>query len=414
MAYSELIKKIEKTREYVRRFYVYGFWHREQFDIRSARSYDNERRRIESWMSDYVFSRREPQGKVVYLSVDGRKISHNPLYHIFKAKSFTANDIFIHFYLMDILAEGEPYSVRVISEKINCEYLVQMEKSYVLDESTLRKKLREYEKTGLIQHIKNGNQLLYKRTDIHISLEQWEEAITFFSEIAPVGVIGSFLLDKLKNIPEYFCYKHRFLMHALDSEIMSVLLEALTEKAEVSLKMRLPNQETSDFVVHPMKIYMSTQNGRQYLLAWDKNNQRPWFYRLDNMLGVKTEKNVPKENEEVYIERFEKIKDKVWGVSLGDYKTIEHLEMIIIAEENEYYIPQRLEREKRGGKVEKIGENQYRFSIDVYDARELLPWVRTFVGRITKFSCSNQEVTEKFNQELQRLLELYGGETDVV
>ena len=48
MAYSELIKSFEKIRGYMRDFYVYGFKSREQYDRKSARSYDNERRRIES------------------------------------------------------------------------------------------------------------------------------------------------------------------------------------------------------------------------------------------------------------------------------------------------------------------------------------------------------------------------------
>lgn len=414
MAYSELIKKIEKTREYVRRFYVYGFWKRDRFDIRSARSYDNERRRIESWMSDYVSSRREAHGKVVYLSVDGRQICHNPLYNIFKAKSFTSNDIFLHFYIMDILAGGKALSIREICEKIAYEYFPEMEGSHVLDESTLRKKIKEYEELGLLTHINKGNILLYQRTDRELSLEQWEDALVFFSETAPVGVIGSFLLDKLKSIPDYFRYKHRFLLHALDSEIMSILLDAMTQKADIHLKMMTAKQETAEFTVHPMKIFMSTQNGRQYLLAWDHTNQRPWFYRLDNIVDAKKVKVSNGEDEKLYEERFEAIKDKVWGVSLGDYETIEHLEMTIFVGEGEYFIEQRLQREKRCGRIEKIGENLYRFSIDVYDTKELLPWVRTFIGRIVEFSCTNQEVTDKFQRELQLLHEMYGGAQDVV
>lgn len=53
MAYSELIKNLERIRDYMREFYVYGFKSREEYDAKSARSYDNERRRIESWMGDY-------------------------------------------------------------------------------------------------------------------------------------------------------------------------------------------------------------------------------------------------------------------------------------------------------------------------------------------------------------------------
>lgn len=48
MAYSELVKSFERIRSYMREFYVYGFKSREEYSIKSARSYDNERRRIES------------------------------------------------------------------------------------------------------------------------------------------------------------------------------------------------------------------------------------------------------------------------------------------------------------------------------------------------------------------------------
>ena len=63
MAYSELIKSFEKIRWYMREFYVYGFKSRDQYDHKSARSYDNERRRIESWLGDYVEFRQDNGGK---------------------------------------------------------------------------------------------------------------------------------------------------------------------------------------------------------------------------------------------------------------------------------------------------------------------------------------------------------------
>ena len=55
MAYSELIKNFNRIRDYMRQFYVYGFRTRDEYDKKSARSYDNERRRIESWLGDYTF-----------------------------------------------------------------------------------------------------------------------------------------------------------------------------------------------------------------------------------------------------------------------------------------------------------------------------------------------------------------------
>ena len=80
MAYSELIKNFERIRDYMREFYVYGFKSRDEFTKKSARSYDDERRRVESWLGDYMRFRQTADGKKVFLSIDSRISHHNPLY----------------------------------------------------------------------------------------------------------------------------------------------------------------------------------------------------------------------------------------------------------------------------------------------------------------------------------------------
>ena len=52
--FQELIKSFQKSRNYVRDFLIYGFKSRDDFSIKSGRTYDNERRRIESWLSEYI------------------------------------------------------------------------------------------------------------------------------------------------------------------------------------------------------------------------------------------------------------------------------------------------------------------------------------------------------------------------
>ena len=80
MAYSELVKNFNRIREYMREFYVYGFKSREEYTRKSARSYDDERRRLESWLGDYMRFRQNAEGKNVFISIDSRAAQHNPLY----------------------------------------------------------------------------------------------------------------------------------------------------------------------------------------------------------------------------------------------------------------------------------------------------------------------------------------------
>ena len=85
MAFNELVKNFNKIRDYMREFYVYGFKSRDEYTKKSARSYDDERRRAESWLGDYMQFRQTPEGKNVFLSIDSRSSVHNPLYKAWKA-----------------------------------------------------------------------------------------------------------------------------------------------------------------------------------------------------------------------------------------------------------------------------------------------------------------------------------------
>ena len=89
---------------------------------------------------------------------------------------------------------------------------------------------------------------------------------------------------------------------------------------------------------------------------------------------------------------------------------MEHIEFTVWYDDGEQHIPRRLEREKRIGKVEYIDEHTCRFLADVYDASELIPWIRTFICRITDISISNKFLEIQFKKDLQTMYEMYGME----
>ena len=99
----------------------------------------------------------------------------------------------------------------------------------------------------------------------------------------------------------------------------------------------------------------------------------------------------------------------LWGIGAGSGKKsrLDHVELDLYAGLEEPYIPERLRREKRQGKVIQVSSTVWRFSIDVYDAREMLPWLRTFMGRILRLECSNPQVTRRFWRDLDRLRAMY-------
>lgn len=65
-SYSELVKKFEKVRSYMRDFNLYGFQSRTEYDSKSARSYDDERRKTKQSSVHKAFHLRTLENSVGY------------------------------------------------------------------------------------------------------------------------------------------------------------------------------------------------------------------------------------------------------------------------------------------------------------------------------------------------------------
>ena len=410
-SYSELIKNFEKIRAYMRDFYVYGFKSRDDYQKKSARSYDDERRRLESWLGDHMSFVRTPEGKNVFISIDSRTIRHNPLYNAWKAKSFTDGDITLHFILFDIL--HDPSVKRTIAEllqEIDTKYLAGFETPMMFDESTIRKKLKEYCEAGIVMTEKEGRKVYYRRTD-STDLSDLNDVLHYFSEVAPCGVIGSFILDKAESDTDAFTFKHHYITGAIDSGVLAALFAAMREKRAVTVtNMSRKKDMPRRIRIIPLRVLISVHNGRQHLFAYVPDYNFFTSYRIDYLSNVKLEDPTPRFDE--LRAELDRMQSKMWGVSVkrnkwgNDY--LEHVEFTIKVEDNEEYIVRRLEREKRIGTVEKLDEHTYRFSADVYDTSEMIPWIRTFICRIDKMNFSNRTIENQFKKDLEAMYRMYG------
>ncbi|MCI6058083.1 WYL domain-containing protein [Anaerotignum sp.] len=407
MAYSELVKNFNRIRDYMREFYVYGFKSREEYRRKSARSYDDERRRIESWLGDYMGFRQNADGKNVFISIDSRAASHNPLYKAWKTKSFTDGDITLHFILMDIFASAQKaLSLTEITEQID-EYLSVFPEPKTFDVSTVRKKLNEYISEGIVLGEKQGKSMYYSWTMEKCDLDR--DILDFFSEIAPCGVIGSFLLDQVKEQDSHFSFKHHYITSAMDSEILCSVFMAIREKRSVILETYNRHKEhVSESHVVPLRVMVSAQSGRQYLMAYAPRFRRILSFRTDHIASVKI--GEVSERFDQMRQKLDEMQKHMWGVSTQNRwgNRMEHVEFTIRYGAGEKHIPKRLEREKRCGTVEHLDENTSKFTADVYEASELIPWIRTFICRITEIHISNEKLEEQFLEDIKAMYALYG------
>ena len=405
--FQELIKNFDRIRNYMRQFFVYGFKSRGDYGEKSARTYDNERRRIESWLSGYIQSGYSQKEKHVYISVDSKTIPQNPLYAAWKSKSFTDNDIKLHFMLTDILQTSpEGVSVRQATEKLLSDY------GECFDEQTVRGKLKEYTSEGLYISERRGKTDIFRlspqRADrLFEDFPGLSDAVKFFSEAGEFGVIGNSLLRAAGLQNDIFLNKHNYIVHTLEDEVMLTLSEMISGKRFIQIKNFGRGGRASEFSGVPLKIYASTRTGRRYLIMYVPGMKRFYSFRLDSIKAVRDLGDCIGYDEAAA--DLDRNASRVFGVSFGgDRGSSGSVKMVIYADEKrEEHIIQRLMREKRSGSVEKTGENLFTYTGEFLDVGEMMNWVKSFTGRIVSFESTSEEAEKKLRRDIADMMEMY-------
>ena len=220
-----------------------------------------------------------------------------------------------------------------------------------------------------------------------------------------LGVVGSYLEDKMEQEKEYLAFKNHYIMNAYDTEIIEKILRGIYERRQLMIaNQSRRNKVMSEWKVVPLKLYVSTQGGRNYLICSNMYGKQMSF-RIDYIKSVQLGEII--ENYDSYLRDYQNRVKHMWGVVCDKGKNYEHIEIDINVEQGEDYIVKRLSREKRCGKIEKIDDNTYRFTADVYDSNEMITWIRTFIGRIKKIKCDNPEVVNQLKFDIVKMAKWY-------
>lgn len=405
--FKELIKSFSKSREYVRDFFVYGFKTRDEFGGWSSRTYDNERRRLESWLPRYVRQEYTEKGKNIYLSIDSNLLDTNPLYQVWKAKSFTDNDIMLHFYILDYLRESKGETTDEITDGILKQYDV------VFESQMVRRKCNEYAKDGMLTKAKSGKAVLYRLNppfrELLSRYPGLEDAIKLYQLSSPLGIMGNTIMDNVSIKNDLFRIKHNFFVHTLEDEILLSLLQAMHEEKKVCITVRstkTDNIQTTEGV--PLNIFISTRSGRRFLCLYLTEKKRFTCARLDAVKEVVIKESYPDYSE--IRRKLNHNKNLAWGVSFQNdgHMHLEHVKLTLhIHEASEAYILNRLEREGKGGKVKRIAQDTFTYETDVFDANEMLPWIRSFTGRIMDIESDCQKLKPTFKRDFAAMYKMY-------
>ena len=433
MGYCENVKNYISIRSTLRELYVDGYKTRADYigdseGKESPRSVDNRIRRIMNILSDVFSSSYSKDGKVSYISIDSRFDTANPLYRTFEARAFDTAGLILYFLVLELLSDGREYRLTEIEDILfkrnehNIEYRGgqakddddEEETTALPHRDTLRNWLNRFTERGILNKRRKGNQDAYSIVPCDIDWTEYGRAVSFFSETAPLGVLGYFLKKDVigDDGPADIVYKHHFIASAIDSEILEVLLTAIREQKSVEIKLYKYGDRTKQAIIcTPLKVYSSTRTGRQYVLVDNirsKEEQTLQFIRLDRIKTIRIDKADP-----LFVSRLqktEKVIPYLWGTKLLSRSTKAYrVSMTISAAPSEAFIVERLRREGRGGSVEILDGNRCRYEKSVFHPEEMLPWIRTFYGRILSFECDDTSMKQRVLDDIRDMYGLCSG-----
>ena len=130
------------------------------------------------------------------------------------------------------------------------------------------------------------------------------------------------------------------------------------------------------------------------------------MYRLDKIKNIKI-----LEEDKIFDNLKSEMENKLpylWGVSFKKLK-LETLKMVLYIGRKEEYIIERLKNEGRHGIINQLSNDKWEYKIEVYDALEMLPWIRTFIGRIISLESTNEDVCRKFYRDFESVYRFYDG-----
>lgn len=381
--YQELVKSFDNIRKISQDFFIYGYNGRGDFPFVSDRMYDNELRRIKSYLKNFVKTTQTKEKKTIAISSNTVHESINPLFPLFYGKSFTNKDCFLHFTIIDILANYEKKSLNEIYDELLDEY-----DCADMDIMTVRNKLHEYVDIGLINLSKDGKKNVYSLQSPIVLNDDIINAIVFFQNIIPCGYI---LTPIVNNKKSNFLYRQVFFANVLDDEYVLVLLKAIEEKKSIAIRQRGKKHEFVKKGV-PCGIYHNMITGRRYVKLLHKET-----FSM------------------VRIDKIEEIDYLKYDLTINSMQ--EELNKIIVTinvEDSEQFIIERIYREIDKDNIETIDDNTYNLIFKTHNLYDLIPYIRTYFGRIIKIECSDKLIEKKLRSDLLDTLNIYNdGDEDV-
>lgn len=368
-----------------------------------------------------------PAAKTSSIAYDEMRVINNPFYRLLKANVMKADQQYFFFALTDMLRQHSFLSIDEIKDIYGKEY-------GCYKDSTIRGRLKEYADLGLLVWRREKRKDMYgiaplRPYDGSYSGDQKVEAergicgchrkllraVSFFSEASPLGIVGNQILDACNAEQKIFSFKNSFISQALDSIVLSDILEAIHQQQTIEVRV----EQTRDGVVAvsnvlPICVLSSAWDGRQYVFVYDTEGKRYKSQRLDYIHSVAPCKSNSVVDVNDVIDKSREVLRTMWAGNYLKYETPSHVVIdFAFDSEKEKHINQRVERECREPLAvgSYAGNGERKVEGDVCHPLELVPWILSYTGYIdnllVKGTKKQREVLGRICEHIQNLYRRY-------
>ena len=303
-----------------------------------------------------------------------------------------------------ILADLNCKDYKLIENVENRSYCIHYNSD--LNEELIKDIKRDIKKECKGWEVKSNKKLYYELSPVILfdffngnnDLEQrFSNMISFFSQVLPLGEIGTFINKRTVNPNNNFYYKHNYIIKALNDYNLINLLNAIKNGKWIDIECReaLNEHQYQRFVCFPIEMRENVSNGTQFLIYYHPAYRSIASIRLDFIDSIRVG-DYPKEYYfEEDIRRSKKLIKFTWGESFDgffegnvktDVKPSQVKFVISFDDKKESFIRNRIKKELPDGsyKEKKQNENLIYAEIvaNVINPNDMLQWIRSYTTRI--------------------------------
>lgn len=304
----------------------------------------------------------------------------------------------------EILSDLKCHDCKLIENVEKRSYCIRY--SCGLNDKSVKDIKEEIKKVCKGWEVKTNKKTYYKLSPVILSeffnenkdLEQrFSNMISFFSQVLPLGEIGTFINKHTLASDNNFYYKHNYIIRALNDYNLINLLHAIKNEEWVDIECRdaINGHRYQRFVCYPIEVRENVSTGTQLLIYYHPAYRSIASVRLDSIDSIRVGEYPKRYYFDEDIKRAKRLIEFTWGESFdgffegnvkADVKPSKVKLVIAFDDKNESFIRNRLKKELPNGSYTEKNQNKNLIHAEIVanitNPNDMLQWIRSYTTRI--------------------------------